>query len=64
MVIVCVRSRERDFFPPETSIAYPESSGFLVSGWAPGETLGTKKFKVFDWLLRNGLHYFTAEILR
>ena len=49
------------------SISYPESSGFLVSGWAPWETLGNwKKFKFFDWLLRNGLrmHCFTAEILR
>ena len=22
------------------AISYPESSGFLVSGWLPGETLG------------------------
>ena len=25
------------------AILYPESSGYLVSGWAPGETLETKK---------------------
>ena len=31
------------------SISYPESSGFLVSGKAPGETLeNSKKFKFFD----------------
>ena len=46
-------------------ISYPEFSGFLVSRWAPGETLGTlKKFEFFDWLLLNALHCFTAEILR
>ena len=46
-------------------ISYPESSGFLVSGWAPVETLGnSKKFKFFDWLPCNDFHCFTAEILR
>ena len=29
------------------AISYPESSGFLVIGWAPGETLGnSRKFKL------------------
>ena len=47
------------------SISYPESSGFLVSGWAPVETLGnSKKPKFFDWLPCNDFHCFTAEILR
>ena len=37
----------RSFVEREIStILYPESSGFLVSGWAPGETLeNSKKFK-------------------
>ena len=26
--------------------SYPESSGFLVSGWAPEETLGNSKKKI------------------
>ena len=39
--------------------------GFLVSGWAPVETLGnSKKSKFFDWLPCNDFHCFTAEILR
>ena len=47
------------------AISYPESSGFLVSGWAPEETLGnSKKFKFFDWLPCNDFYCFTAEILR
>ena len=47
-------------------ISYPESSDFLVSGWAPVEThLGnSKKFQFFDWLPCNDFHCFTAEILR
>ena len=33
-------------------ISYLESSGVLVSGWSPVETLeNSKKFKFFDWLL-------------
>ena len=34
-----------------TSISYPESSGFLVSGWAPVETLGYWNFVTarFPW---------------
>ena len=51
-------------YAPDT-ISYPESSGFLVSGWAPVETLGnSKKSKFFDWLPCNDFHCFTAEILR
>ena len=30
--------------PVEKAISYPESSGSLVSGWAPGETLGDWNF--------------------
>ena len=45
------------------TISYPESSGFLVSRWAPVETLGnSKKFQFFDWLPCNDFHCFTAEI--
>ena len=34
------------------AISYPESSGFLASGWSPGETLeNSKKIAFFDWLL-------------
>ena len=47
---------------PGVQISYPESSGFLVSGWAPGETLeNSKKFNFFDWLLYFG--YVTASIV-
>ena len=47
------------------AISYPESSGFLVSGWAPVETLeNSKTIILFDWLPRNGFHCFIAEILR
>ena len=47
-------------------ISYPESSGFLVSGRAPGETLeNSKRFEFFiGCSVRNGLHCFTTEILR
>ena len=45
-------------------ISYPQSSGFLVSGWAPGETLGnSKKINFFGWLPRNDFHCFTAKNL-
>ena len=44
------------------AISYPESSGVLVSGWAPGETLGTlKKFKFLVWLFLNDFHCFTEK---
>ena len=31
-------------YSPVLAISYPESSGFLVSGWAPVETLGYWNF--------------------
>ena len=47
------------------TILYPESSGFLVSGCAPGETPGeSEKINFFYWLLHNSLHCFTSEMLR
>ena len=52
------------FWMSQWAISYPESSGFLVSGWAPVETLGNSKklLFIFFWLPCNDFHCFTAEI--
>ena len=57
------RSVWKRMYNSVASIWYLESSGFLVSGWVPGETGDIEKnFKVFDWPFCNSFHCFTAEI--
>ena len=46
-------------------ISIPESSGFFVSAWSPGETLGNsnKYIFVFEWLFRAATYCFAPEIM-